>query len=102
MELYRYVDYRDETDIVVELLNFTVVKETPCGYWINVHTKKRKQKWVAKEGKKRFAYFTKKLALENFIARKKRQIRILQFNLSNAREALLSVKQLNKTQYGRV
>lgn len=69
----------------VRFLEFPVIRETPCGIYIRVpHTKRRvgvpvnvdpnhhsNLKWAAKEGRKRFAYPTKKLALESLKRRKR-------------------------------
>ena len=47
-----------------------------------------------KNSKKRFAYLTKQEALNNFIKRKEIQIKILEINLDDAKQALKSAKNL--------
>jgi len=58
----------------VHKVTFPLVRETRCGYWINVWGD---DKWVSKTSRKRYAYPTEKLALESYIARKKSQLEIL-------------------------
>ena len=65
---------------------FPVVKETPKGCWIDVYGKR---KFVLNDSTKRYAYPTKELALQAFIARKRRQCGILRAQLKNA-EGLLA------------
>ena len=59
----------------VRLSEFHILKETPKGYWID--DPYRAKRFVLKEGKKRYAYPTKKLALESLNARTKRRKSIL-------------------------
>ena len=73
-EAHLYADY------------FPVVKETPKGCWIDVYGKR---KFVLNDSTKRYAYPTKELALQSFIARKRRQAGILRAQLKNA-EGLLA------------
>lgn len=70
---------------------YEVIKKTPQGYWISDWNKGKEKRWVANFGFKRFAYPTKQRALESYIKRKERQIRIMQarrdaavVNLKNA------------------
>lgn len=67
----------------VDLDIFFLIKETPKGYWIGNDWLEKK--WVSGKTRKRFAYPTKKEALNSFIARKKRQIKILDSQLHNAK-----------------
>jgi hypothetical protein len=68
---------------------FVAVKRTPRGAWIvpagGWHTK---QKFVLDGAGKRFAYPTIEAAKESFIARKTRQIALLEQNLIFANAAL--------------
>lgn len=90
--LYRYHNYRTMTGVMVKEHKYKVLKETPCGYWIELYhcswDDKFGRKWVPKNTRKRFAYPTKEEALTSFIARKKRQIAILEGQLTDARIAL--------------
>jgi len=53
---------------------------------------------VAKYGKKRYAYPTKKEALRSFRARKKQQVRILSNQLRTAKMALLDAENMLKNE----
>jgi len=79
----------------INFLEYDILKETPMGYWINKWSgsywreiTKEDMKWVSKDGKKRFAYPTKEEAIQSFIFRKKRQIKILSYQLSKAKNHL--------------
>lgn len=88
MKLYRYyeVDYGEyATDIKVKCEEFNVRRTTPKGYWIrSPHAYRGGERWVSNYSKKRYAYPTKKEALISFIARKRRQIGILSYQLEKA------------------
>ena len=84
----------------LELQEYEVEKETPCGYWI-----RRKvgsfsgidRRWVSKTSRKRYAYPSKQEALEGFLARKKRYALILSSKLKEAKEDIaLAEAELNK------
>ena len=100
MKFYRYeeVNYH-QIGIRVHEREFELLKETPKGYWINLFPDQLipTKKWVSKDAKKRYAYPTKKEALNSFIARKKRQTEILEAQLSNARMALMKGKEMKET-----
>jgi len=85
---YRYDGYGN-----LKALEYKVVKETQCGYWI-VPCKYAydKPKFVLKVARKRYAYPTKELALESYIKRKKHQIAILESQLYLARASLEQAK----------
>lgn len=70
-----------------------LIKETPKGYWIgygfNIPGNLRSEaKWVSKTSRKRYAYPTKREAIESFIARKRLQKRILKDRLEFCLESL--------------
>ena len=99
MKLYRYEDVSygilNEWEEVagnyvkVEERNYEVIKETPCGYWIQLYSFSFDQKkWVSGNAKKRFAYPTKIEAMTSFKARKNSQIKILESQLKKAKQAL--------------
>lgn len=74
MELYRYVTaYNAASEMYPSLRTFSIIKETPKGYWIE----NTGRKWVPKEGKNLFAFSSKADALDNFIARKIKELSIL-------------------------
>lgn len=87
---YRFENVRYTTGVRVHLQEYTLIKETPCGYWIKPvwDYNDDYKKWVSKTGRKRIAYPTQEEALTSFMARKRRQIEILEGQLIDARSAL--------------
>ena len=97
---YRYEDFRyaphlNEFDepvgpgrASIRLLQFEVLKHTPCGVWIDRYPKR----WVKKDARKRFACPTKEEAMESFIARKNRQRKILKAQVRHVDEVLRLVE----------
>lgn len=85
MRLYRvdYTRYTDGPRPFVE--SYMVVKETPCGYWIELHEGSR---WVSATGKKRYAYPSIAEAIEGWQARKGRQLSILRAKMAEINRAL--------------
>ena len=96
---YRYEDtyLTDEFDFSSKYgdpreLTFSLVSEIPKGYWIGNlkvgpflhYSYLSKPKWVSATSRKRFAYPTKKLALESYLMRKNRHISILKSQLERA------------------
>lgn len=79
-ELYGVSDPR------LELREFTVIKETPAGAWLQEAWGGKR--WVKREARKRFACPTKIEALESFIARKERQRAIYAAKARRARIAM--------------
>jgi hypothetical protein len=99
---YRYTDTQyaaplDENehpmglgDVAVSLQEYRVIKETPKGVWVQYGNSLFKEKrFVLRTARKRFAYPTKELAKESFIARKEAQIRINKDQIRRAEQALL-------------
>jgi hypothetical protein len=76
--------------IEVRILRFPVVKVTRKGAWLDVGLDKNR--FVLKDGNKRFACQTRQEALQSFVARKLRQISILRVQLSGAEDALRIVR----------
>jgi hypothetical protein len=68
----------------IELYSYRVIRETSKGVWINDYGKDR---FVLLTARKKFACRTKEEALESFIARKNRQIKILSLQLEKAKLA---------------
>ena len=79
---------------ILELSTYILSKETEKGYWIKIKNWDTHlfQKWVSKTSRKRFAYPTKEEALESFIKRTKRRIRIIKWQIQCCE---LSLEQAN-------
>jgi hypothetical protein len=87
--LYRYDSYPvglNPPRVCIDLQEWYVYRETPMGYWV-IPSYGGKERWVSKTGKKRLCYPTTSEALESFKRRKKRQIEILESQLTNAKHA---------------
>lgn len=65
---------------------FTVVRETPCGVWLDDGFGFRRH--VLHASRKRFACPTLEEARESWRARKRKQLRILEAQAANVREVL--------------
>jgi len=89
MIFYRYDQIEYEDGPALRESTFSLIKETPCGWWIfqAYPFNNPKKRWVSKTARKRFAYPTRKEALVNFIARKRRQISMLNYQLDRAGQA---------------
>lgn len=86
MKMYRYKEVRYSNYILMLVkMEFEVIKETPKGYWIDNYGKKR---FVLKDSTKRYACLTPEDAFISYQARKKRQIKILEAKLAEAKAAL--------------
>ena len=94
--MYRYEDVMyasmlDEYDeplgpgrLSIVLREYSIIKRTPKGTWI--YTGNRR--FVLNEGRKRFALPTKELAMESFLARKRRQLSIHRHAVARAEKAI--------------
>jgi len=87
----------------LDVLEFRVVKATPEGVWLtsvyNCKTSdlsKTDKFWVGTKNKKKYACPTLWEAYRSFVARKKRQIQLLEGKLSMAKEALDLVESKGK------
>jgi len=116
MKFYRYEDMLMDWDyrfnqpgrVSIYLIEFELINETTKGYWISKYPSKEysisnkripmvlspiseesiiEKRWISKESRKKYAYPTKEEALSGFIARKNRQITILDRKLKQARVA---------------
>lgn len=83
--LYRYEGYSEY--FLANPYKIKIMKETPKGYWVHEEPHRR---WVSKTGRKRYAYPTKELALENYIARKLSQIKHHERGIHLAKEGLMN------------
>lgn len=69
-------------NIKLQLQTYNLIKETPKGYWIGygfpIEGKlSSKGRWVSKTARKRYAFPTKEEALNNFIKRTEKRLKIL-------------------------
>ena len=84
----------------VVLSIFSLFKETPKGYWIGYGDYKMPGRlrstaiWVPKTSRKRYAYPSEEEALNSFIKRQERRIKILKYNLLNSGIALDIAKKM--------
>ena len=79
------------------LHTYNLHKETPKGYWIGYgyyapDMLRGNSRWVSKTAKKRYAYPTKEEALNNYIKRTEKRIRILKANLDDCEYGLKLAK----------
>ena len=97
---YRYHEQQNAEEFI-EIIEyrFQILRETSCGYWIIPEElanypksmsgiAERGKRWISKTSRKRYAYPTKREALQNFIARKKKQIQYSTYFLERSKIAL--------------
>lgn len=82
-------------DAHIRLETFHLIKETPAGYWIGFKLSNNKFKWVAKVGKKKYAYPTKEEAFTNLKLRTKRRLKILTSQLKQCESAVAAIENYN-------
>jgi len=85
------------------LYTYNLHKETSKGYWIGhgyyaPHMLRGNSRWVSKTALKRYAYPTKEEALNNYIKRTEKRIKILIANLGDCEYGLKLAKVLEKTE----
>lgn len=89
---YRYIDILwSENGVRIRLEEYDVIKHTRCGVWIKDFV--RGKRFVNSNARKKFALPTKEEAKKSFIARKERQIRILEAQLDRAKHALQFIEE---------
>jgi len=66
--LYKFRDPWGNS-ITPELIRYRILRETPKGYWVYNHDT-FKEKWISKNGFKRYAHFNKKDALYAYYRKK--------------------------------
>src|SRR6478609_5954370 len=96
MKFYRYEKMAGSDKLT--LTEFSLVKETPKGYWIcqgHPNMLHSFHKWVSKTGKKRHAYPTKEEALNNLIKRTELRIKILSNQLTASKMLLKDAQYIN-------
>lgn len=106
MELQKLIHYRYErkyslhgSKTVIELVEFKTLRKTYSGYWIQeMGYSWRKEIFVLKESRKRYAYPTKKEAFNSFRIRTKKSLAYAERDFDNSRLFLELIKQhdLNK------
>jgi len=84
----------------IELRTYNLHKETPKGYWIGYglyapNMLRGNSRWVSKTSLKRYAYPTKEEAMENYIKRTERRVKILKAQLLSAELALGKAKAMD-------
>lgn len=72
----------------LNLYEYDLHKETPKGYWLNTGWFEGHHKWIPKESKRRYAYPTKQEALNNFIRRTNKRVKILTYQATSCRIGL--------------
>jgi len=95
--LYRITDEWEDGRVRIRVNRYRVAKETPKGVWIHrcqFSSYPEDRKFVLRSGRRRFAYPTIDEAKVSFLARKDRQIRILNAQMDKAKEARDWVKGL--------
>lgn len=100
MEFYRYTDSHDGFGIHVNLSIYVLLRETPKGYWIvpKYCAYEKFKRFILKRSKKRFAYPTKKEALQNFKLRKQSQIWWGNHHLERATAALSRAEYMERNE----
>ena len=95
-KFYRYVYNSTHNITELQLDVYYMLRETPKGYWIvrdfmfswGAEGCEMSKKWIPKVSKKRFAYPTIEEAKENYIARTKKYVLILEDRLREAKKGL--------------
>jgi hypothetical protein len=87
---YRYDEMESTTGVRVYQTKYRVLKHTPCGVQLDVWGFPR---FVLARARKRFACPTDEEARESYMARKRRQIGILEAQLRRAKRGLHAMEQ---------
>jgi len=98
-EIKRYASYNDYDDFPIHIQSYRaslsldtyeLKRETSKGYWIGLIglSESLYRKWIPKNSKKRYAYPTKKEALNNFIKRTESRIKHCENTLSDCKYRL--------------
>ena len=83
----------------IQLMTFNLHKETPKGYWIGYgfyapDNLRANSTWVSKTARKRYAYPTKEEAMDNYIKRTEKRIKILKNLIWECEIALRKAKEI--------
>lgn len=84
----------------IGLRTYNLFRETQKGYWIGYGRVRQgimrgQARWVSKTSKKRFAYPTKEEALQNFLKRTERRVKILKYQLLTCEIAIEKAKYIS-------
>ena len=93
-EYYRvepyYEDYYPASQLIYYV--YSVIKETPKGVWVKLKGYEdcayQRKRFILNTSRKKYAYPSKIEAVDNFIKRKERQIKILTVKLSEAEDLI--------------
>lgn len=96
MDEYGDVTFRYST---IQISKFKILKRTPCGAWIDYAY--RSKKFVNLTCRKQYACETPEKALQSFICRKKRQVKILSSQLKDAESVLRIAEAATPDQIGK-
>lgn len=86
---YRYDEYETTSGMRVLQHKYRVLKHTPCGVQLNTWGG---PKFVLRDARKRWACPTDEEARESYMARKRRQISILESQLKRAKTGLYAME----------
>jgi len=82
-------------NVKINLREFLITRRTPKGMWIMPrYSRGEKHRFVLLGTRKKFACLTKEDAMESFIKRKEKQIRILKTQLNHVEIALFQVRNI--------
>ena len=87
-----YTNY-DGGRIQITFFEYYLLRETPCGYWINGELYDSKDRWISKNSRKSYAYPTKEQALNSLKCRKNRQVKILEGRLRESKAILYMIEE---------
>ncbi len=98
-----YGEYHGKGSIRIHLNEYTVIRRTPKGVWLSrwpvtlwlgEEAGDREERFVLKDAWKRFACPTKEEAQASFIARKKRQLKILRAQAEGISDTLCEAREM--------
>ena len=99
MKFYRYKTEYDINDrVIAKLFVYEIYKETEKGFWIvpiDDFYPMDKHFILKKPGRKKYAYPTKKEALNNYILRTEKYKKILEDNLHHCKQGLEFALKIN-------
>ena len=85
-------------DPKIVFTKYKIVKETPKGYWIAIAGfSDRDKQWVKKYARKRYAASSKEEALNDFLLRTKKRIKILKREIDFCKTAVINAEKLQTT-----
>lgn len=80
--LFRYIDFKGSSEVVC--CEFEIIRRTPSGFVIAPNDRRKSNHYIKQcdGSEQRFAYDTRAKAWANYVARKKRQARLLEEELA--------------------